>query len=69
MVFQKSIKSNTSLSKSPARTRQTQSNHVFASIYAAFKLETLKLKHHTNHFALKGKIYIKSLKSSFAELQ
>jgi len=68
-VFHKSIKSNTSLSKSPARTVKTQRNHVFASIYAAFKLEILKLKHHTNPFALKTKLYIKALQASFAELQ
>jgi len=68
-VFHKSIKSNTSLSKSPTRTIKTQSNHVFASIYAAFKLEILKLKHHTNHFALKSKLYLKALQASFSELQ
>ena len=68
-VFHKSIKSNTSLAKSPTKTVRTQSNHVFASIYAAFKLETLKLKHHTNHFALKSKLYLKALQASFAELQ
>ncbi len=68
-VFHKSIKSNTSLSKSPTRTIKTQSNHTFASIYAAFKLEIIKLKHHTNHFALKSKLYLKALQSSFSELQ
>lgn len=68
-VFHKSIKSNTTDSKSPARTVKTQGNHVFASIYAAFKLEILKLKHHTNPFALKTKLYIKALQASFAELQ
>jgi len=36
---------------------------------AAFKLELLKLKHHTNHFALKTKLYLKALQASFAELQ
>ncbi|RKZ50831.1 MAG: IS701 family transposase [Candidatus Parabeggiatoa sp. nov. 3] len=68
-VFHKSIKSNTSLSKSPTRTLKTQSNHIFASIYAAFKLEILKLKHHTNHFALKSKLYLKALQASFSELE
>jgi hypothetical protein len=68
-VFHKSIKSNTSLSKSPTKTAKTQSNHIFASIYAAFKLEILKLKHHTNHFALKGKLYLRALQASFIELQ
>jgi len=35
-------------------TVRTQSNHFFASIYAFFKLEQLKLKHHLNHFALRN---------------
>ena len=68
-VFNKSIKSNTSLSQSPTKTVNTQSNHIFASIYAAFKLEILKLKHQTNHFALKSKLYLKALQASFTELQ
>jgi len=68
-VFHKSIKCNTSIAKSPTRTKRTQSNHIFASIYAAFKLELIKLKHHTNHFALKSKLYLKALQASFAELQ
>lgn len=68
-VFHKSIKSNTSIALSPTKTKKTQSNHIFASIYAAFKLELLKLKHHTNHFALKTKLYLKALQASFAELQ
>ncbi len=68
-VFHKSIKSNTSLSKSPTRTVKTLRSHILASIYAAFKLEILKIKHHTNHFALKGKLYLKALQASFLELQ
>src|ERR1039458_189410 len=43
-VFHKSLKSNASLAKSPTRTPRTQSNHVFLSICAAFKLECLSLK-------------------------
>lgn len=57
-VFHKSIKSNTALARSPTHTVRTQSNHFFASIYAFFKLEQLKLKHQMNHFALRGKLYI-----------
>lgn len=68
-VFHKSIKSNTAIAKSPTRTVNTQSNHVFASILSAFKLELLKLKHHTNHFALKNKLYLKAMQASFLELQ
>ena len=43
-VFHKSLKSNANLAKSPTRTLRTQSNHVFLSICAAFKLECLSLK-------------------------
>ena len=68
-VFHKSVKSNTGLARSPAHTVRTQSNHFFASIYAFFKLELLKLKHQLNHFALRSKLYIKALQASFAELQ
>jgi hypothetical protein len=32
-VFHKSIKSNTSMAKSPARTVRTQSNPIFMSLY------------------------------------
>ncbi|MBT9140766.1 MAG: hypothetical protein DDT30_01345 [Dehalococcoidia bacterium] len=68
-LFHKSVKSNASLAKSPTRTVRTQSNHFFASIYAFFKLEQLKLKHKLNHFALRTKLYMEALKSSFTELQ
>jgi hypothetical protein len=68
-VFHKSIKSNTALAKSPTKTVRTQSNHFFASIYAFFKLEKLKVKHKLNHFALRSKLYIKALQASFAQLQ
>ena len=68
-VFHKSVKSNTGLARSPTHTVRTQSNHFFASIYAFFKLELLKIKHQLNHFALKSKLYIKALQASFAELQ
>ena len=68
-VFHKSVKSNTGLARSPTHTVRTQSNHFFASIYAFFKLELLKLKHQLNHFALRSKLYIKALQASFAELQ
>jgi len=36
---------------------------------AVFKLECLKIKHQTNHFALKAKLYIKAIRQAFAELQ
>jgi hypothetical protein len=61
-VYHESIKQNTSIGSSPAHTERTQSNHVFASIYACAKLELAKLKHGYNHFAIKSQIYLASLK-------
>lgn len=68
-VFHKSLKSNAALAKSPTRRITTQNNHVFMSIYAVFKLECLKLKHKTNHFALRAKLFIKATRQAYAELQ
>ena len=67
--FHKSLKSNCALAKSPTRTTTTQNNHVFMSIFAVFKLECLKLKHKTNHFALRAKIFIKATQQAYSELQ
>lgn len=67
-VFHKTLKSNTSLAKSPTKSIRTQSNHIFMSIYAAFQLECLKLKHKMNHFALRNRIYITALQQAMSEL-
>jgi hypothetical protein len=66
--YHKSVKQNTAIAKSPARTVLTQSNHIFASIYAYVKLEKLKFAHALNHFALKAKLYQAALKAAFKEL-
>ena len=68
-VFHKSIKSNTSRAKSPARTIRTQSNHIFMSLYATARLESLSVKKGLNKFALKAKLYIKATPPAFKELQ
>lgn len=68
-AFHKSLKSNAGLAKSPTRTVTTQNNHIFMSICAVFKLECLKIKHKTNHFALRAKLYIKANQMAYAELQ
>ena len=68
-VFHKSLKQNAALGKAPVRRVRTQNNHIFAVLYAVFKLECLKIKHHINHFALRSKIYIKALRSAYDELQ
>ena len=67
-VFHKTLKSNTGLAKSPTKSIRTQINHIFMSIYAAFQLECLSLKHQMNHFALRSRIYIQALKHAMLEL-
>ncbi|AUC62523.1 group ISAba11 transposase (plasmid) [Cyanobacterium sp. HL-69] len=68
-VFHKTLKSNTGLANSPTKCVRTQCNHIFMSIYAAFQLECLKIKHKMNHFALRSRIYIKALQEAMNELQ
>ena len=68
-VFHKTIKSNTALAKSPTKVPLTQGNHVFMSIYSAFKLECLSLKYKMNHFALKAKLYITVIRQAFDQLR
>ncbi len=68
-AFHKSLKSNAGLAKSPTRTVMTQNNPIFMSIYAVFKLECLKIKHKTNHFALRTKLFIKANQLAYEELQ
>lgn len=67
-VFHKTLKSNAGLAKSPTKCVRTQSNHVFMSIYAAFQLECLHLKHKMSHFALRNQLYVKALQQALAEL-
>jgi hypothetical protein len=67
--YHKSLKQNASLGKSPAHTERTQSNHIFASIYAYVKLELLKCATKKNHFALKAKIYLASMQTAITAFQ
>jgi hypothetical protein len=67
--YHKSIKQNTSLTKSPARSVKTQSNHIFASIIAYCKLEMLKIKTNLNHFAIKYKLIVKANQIALRELK
>lgn len=66
--YYKNIKQNTSVAKSPTRTKLTQTNHLFASVLANVKLEGLKFANKMSHFALKTKIYHHALKAAFKEL-
>jgi hypothetical protein len=67
-VYHKSLKQNASLEKAPVRTPTTQRNHLFASLCAYIKLESLKMQTKLNHFALKSKIYLSALRSAYSEL-
>ena len=67
--YHKSLKQNAALSKSPTKTVTTQSNHIFAALCAYIKLEMLKTSTHTNHFALKSKLYLQALRTAFDALQ
>jgi len=68
-MFHKSLKQNVGLEKSPTKNEITQSNHVFAAMIAWMKLELLRLKENSNHFALKAKLYTKALNAAYLELQ
>lgn len=68
-VFHKSLKQNAALGKAPVRRVTTQNNHIFAALYAVFKLERLKMKHNLNHFALRSHLYLKAIRIAFDELQ
>lgn len=67
--YHKSLKQNVSLCKSPTKRVRTQSNHIFASIYAFFKLEFLSIKAKVNQTALRSKIYISANRAAFEELE
>jgi len=67
--YHKSLKSNASLAKSPTKTIRTQSNHVFASIWAFVKLERMKMATKLNHFALRSRLCVKAVQAAFRELQ
>jgi hypothetical protein len=51
--YHKSLKQNASPEKSPTRSETTQRNHLFASLCAYIKLESLKVMTQTSPFALK----------------
>jgi hypothetical protein len=67
--YHKSLKQNASLEKSPTQTVRSQSNHLFASLCGYIKLELLKQSTQLNHFALKGKLYLRALQSAFSALR
>src|SRR3989337_830415 len=67
--YHKSLKQHVCLCKSPTKKVRTQSNHIFASIYAFFKLELLGIKSKLNSTALRTKFYISANHAAFNELE
>lgn len=67
--YHRSLKNNTSLEASPAKTERTQANHIFASVYAFFKLELMKMKLNANHYAMKTVLATVALKAAFEKIQ
>ena len=68
-VFHKTLKSDAALAKSPTKRVRTQSNHVFMALYAAFRVECLRIKHGLKNHALKTKLYMKAIRAAFEQLQ
>jgi DDE superfamily endonuclease len=68
-VFHRSLKQNVGLEKSPTKFEISQKNHIFASMLAWIKLEILSLKHQSNHYGFKAKLYVKAIRAAFCELQ
>ena len=68
-TFHKTLKSHAALAKSPTRRVRTQSNHCFMALYAAGRLEGLRIKHRLKPFALRARLYLKAIRSAFEELQ
>jgi transposase len=67
--YHKSLKNNTSLQNSPARSVTNQTTHILASVCAFVKLEALKIAESSNQFALKGRLYVKAIQAALAELR
>jgi len=63
-VYHKSIKCNAGIASSPTKTIKSQGNHIFCSLYAFVKIESLKLKTNKNHFAIKRELHLYALKAS-----
>lgn len=67
--YHKSLKQHVSLCKSPTKRVRTQSNHIFSSIYAFYRLEYLSIKSKFNPTALRTKLYIAANRAALDELE
>lgn len=67
--YHKALKQQCSLTRSPARTVVTQSTHIFCSLCAFIKLETICQITSMSYEGLKLNLYIHSLKTAYAHLR
>ncbi len=67
--YHQSLKQHVCLCKSPTKKVRTQSNHIFAFMYAFFKLELLSIESKINQTALRTKLYISATRAAFNELE
>jgi hypothetical protein len=67
--YHRSLKQNVSASKSPTRTRTTQTTHFVAALWSFTKLELLKVRTKKNHYALKTHLYLSALQHAFGALR
>lgn len=66
--YHKSIKQCAKLGASPAHTPATQQAHCMAALISYVKLEKLKLKNHSNHFALKTQIWVEATRHALQSM-
>jgi hypothetical protein len=67
-VYHKSIKQNASLAAYRTKRVLSQASHLFCSLISYCKLELLKIKTATNHFAMKHQLVLKVNQASYSEL-
>ena len=66
--FHKSLKQNLKIERSPTKISFTQLNHIFITFLAFNKLENLRTKFNTNHYALKEQLYLSALQEAMKQL-
>jgi hypothetical protein len=66
--YHKSIKHCSNLGGSPAHTPGTQQAHCMAALISYVKLEKLKLKNRSNHFALKTHIWVEATRHALQSM-
>lgn len=64
-TYHRSLKQNTSLTKSPTSIPRTQANHIGLSLLAYSRLEQLKIAQGNNHYAIKRKLLIAANQASY----